>query len=148
MYNRVKKELLPTPKKSHYTFNLRDINKVFQGVCSASQKFCAEPLQIVKLWFHENMRVFHDRLINSEDRSYLVGILKDQFPRFGLAEEQVLSEERVVFGDFQQGRDVEPRHYYQITNLKQLTTMMYDLQAEYNQDPAFAGVGGKRVRHN
>lgn len=68
VYNRVKKELLPTPKKSHYTFNLRDINKVFQGLCSASMKFCAEPLTIVKLWFHENMRVFHDRLINNEDR--------------------------------------------------------------------------------
>ena len=32
IYQAIKKELLPTPAKSHYTYNMRDLSKVFQGI--------------------------------------------------------------------------------------------------------------------
>ena len=75
VYQRVREELLPTPSKSHYTFNLRDINKVFQGICNSSPKHTKTIDQLARLWYHENMRIYHDRLTTDTDREYLKKLL-------------------------------------------------------------------------
>ena len=79
IFSQVRKDLLPTPSKSHYTFNLRDISKVFQGICSASLKNCEHVVDIVRLFHHENMRVFHDRLTTEEDRQYFKELLASEY---------------------------------------------------------------------
>lgn len=114
VYDRVKKELLPTPSKSHYTFNLRDIWRVFQGMCSASPKQTPEVIDLVRLWYYENMRVYHDRLTTEEDRNYMIDLLVSFFEGHHVEKEQVYNSERLVYGDFMQGRDAENKQYIQI----------------------------------
>jgi len=75
VYNGVEEKLRPIPAKSHYTFNLRDMSKIFQGVCAASNKFVTMKIDLVRLWVHENQRVFGDRMINESDKKILLDLL-------------------------------------------------------------------------
>lgn len=65
-------ELLPTPSKSHYVFNLRDFSRVVQGTLMVrpSDKF-TKP-ELVRLWTHETFRVFGDRLTDDKDRDWFL----------------------------------------------------------------------------
>ena len=128
LYTRIKAELLPTPKKSHYTFNLRDISKVFQGICNASMKYNNTLESIIRVWYHENLRVFSDRLIEDDDRRFIRDSLIENFKVFGVEEKTILNTERIIFCDFYLGKDVDPRHYMQAPDMKQLITKVYDMQ--------------------
>ena len=61
-------KLLPTPLKSHYLFNLRDYAKVIMGICMTDKDHTPTVETLVRLWTHECLRVFSDRLTNTEDR--------------------------------------------------------------------------------
>lgn len=127
-------QLLPTPAKSHYTFNLRDLSKVFQGILMGRiQKlnvswYCVAMLvvhvinwllqnipDVLKLWYHECCRVFQDRLVNSEDRNWFESLLCSKMVDFGIDHKQILGDSPVLYGDFVSPAD--PRLYEEITDI-------------------------------
>ncbi|OQS06495.1 dynein heavy chain [Thraustotheca clavata] len=67
-YQNAMKVLLPTPKKSHYTFNLRDFSRIIQGIMLITAADDFNTTSLVKLWVHESLRVIGDRLIDEEGR--------------------------------------------------------------------------------
>ena len=68
VYNQSIAKLLPTPAKSHYTFNLRDVSRVIEGLTLQKAEGIKTGLGGVgehfRLWVHETMRVFYDRLVD------------------------------------------------------------------------------------
>ena len=148
LYATLLKELLPTPAKSHYTFNLRDIASVMQGVCSVNPKSCEEPADLIRLWVHENLRVFRDRLINEDDRAWFDNQLRVLIPKYFKGEafakadingngclewEEVVFCEipHLIYGDFMDP-NADPKLYSEITDIDKMVTTVEEYLEDYN----------------
>lgn len=68
IYHQATENFLPTPAKSHYTFNLRDFSRVIRGVLLVPSTNLSEPDKLSRLWIHETYRIFYDRLVDPDDR--------------------------------------------------------------------------------
>lgn len=77
VYNAAMVNLLPTPTKSHYLFNLRDFARVVAGVMMSPPVVIEDTSEFVKLWVHEVYRVFYDRLVMDEDRDWFFSKIKE-----------------------------------------------------------------------
>ncbi|KAL8022251.1 putative AAA+ ATPase domain, dynein heavy chain region D6 P-loop domain-containing protein [Plasmopara halstedii] len=143
IYNTVIDHLLPTPAKSHYTFNLRDLAKVFQGVLMGDAKRITKLEQMLRLWVHENLRVFNDRFTTSNDHEWFVSLLQTQVANvFGNALGTTTKKEAwdlvhptptLFYGDFMvPGAD--PRIYEEIDSLDKLQTQVEEYLNDYNAE--------------
>ncbi|KAJ3214893.1 Dynein heavy chain 1, axonemal [Dinochytrium kinnereticum] len=132
IYNTIRAELLPTPAKSHYTFNLRDLSKVVQGVLSADVKTVNIETDIVRLWVHECMRVFQDRLVDNHDKSWFLGLVKDtMLDQLQLSWPEVVTNEPLLYGDYMTP-GADPKVYTEIKDMRRLVKLAEEYLEDYN----------------
>ncbi|XP_052743009.1 dynein axonemal heavy chain 1-like [Bicyclus anynana] len=132
VFNSLVEELLPTPTKSHYTFNLRDLSKVFQGMLMVDPSFIKDEDDVIRLWYHEHQRVYQDRLVNAEDRKWFVTLLNKKIQtEFKKKSIDVIGGRLMLFGDFMDiGAD--DKKYIEITDQTELDEVLSHYLNEYN----------------
>jgi hypothetical protein len=77
------RDLPPTPSKFHYIFNLRDLSRIYNGMCLTTPDRFEKVEQFIRVWRHECMRVIFDRLISDADKELVFVRTKSRFfPRW------------------------------------------------------------------
>ncbi|EDV95581.1 GH15699 [Drosophila grimshawi] len=145
VYRESMRIFLPTPAKSHYTFSLRDITRVFQGIVMVPAKRMPDPEKLGRLWAHETYRVFYDRLVDQLDRDRLLIMAIDACKnclRFSLESAfadriepgEKLSDNdlrNLFYGNYMEP-DAEPKYYDECESYEKLEKLMKYYLREYN----------------
>ncbi|KAI8926816.1 dnah1 protein [Entophlyctis helioformis] len=132
IYNTIRAELLPTPAKSHYTFNLRDLAKVVQGLLSADLKTVNVETDIVRLWIHECQRVFQDRLVDNVDKGWFKNLIMTTMnDKLDLSWGEVVISEPLLYGDYMTP-GADPKIYTEVKDLRRLVKLAEEYLDDYN----------------
>ena len=135
IYYKMRTELLPTPAKSHYTFNLRDLSKVIQGMLQVTPAVIATKVDLARLFCHESSRVFHDRLIDDTDRKYFNQLLSELVENnFNVSiPKEKFTTSPIMFCDFtKRGVPSEDRVYLELADMKFMSNLLEEYLEEYN----------------
>ncbi|CAH8511548.1 unnamed protein product [Schistosoma rodhaini] len=138
LYHAVVSKFLPTPTKIHYLFNLRDISKIFQGLLRASKNYIDTRNSMLRLWIHEGLRVFYDRLVDEKDRATFLDLVGESLASYfdqtyhGLCP----SKQSPIFVDFMNSDN----SYEDVTDLDRLRKFMAQTLKEYNESPGMVHV--------
>ncbi|TPX32092.1 hypothetical protein SmJEL517_g04759 [Synchytrium microbalum] len=149
LYSGAIQNLLPTPSKSHYVFNLRDFARVVQGLLLAGPDKFTEGSKILRLWTHEVYRVFYDRLVDDVDRNWFFTTVRDLVAKHfascgkfdqvfahldankdGKVEDDDLRS--LIFGNYALP-DAAVKYYDEVANISKVSDVIKGRLDEYNQ---------------
>ncbi|KAF5834888.1 hypothetical protein DUNSADRAFT_8192 [Dunaliella salina] len=162
VYSTIAAELLPTPAKMHYLFNLRDLSKVFQGMSTVGSGVISDRAKLVRLWVHEVLRVFHDRLVDDPDRVWICEVIKSHIEsHFRISVDEALGrikappepgEEEsklcvvgvnelrtLLWGDFMIP-GAEPPKYDEVEDMAAMAAVVQEHMANYNAGERVDGI--------
>eukprot|EP00435_Cladocopium_sp_Y103_P005749 s2207_g1.t2 len=148
IFKQALKDLLPTPAKSHYLFNLRDIWRVFLGLCTLSSKKANQREVVFRCWCHEIQRVFGDRLTDNQDSKWMTSQIKSTLAYLGITKrinihaghledsfqvyyETIYVRERLIFASFL-NQDADQKFYEEVLDVQAMKECIEEYLDEYN----------------
>jgi len=128
---------MPTARKFHYQFNLRDLSNIVQGLTNTTKDLYTSALMLVRLWVHECERVFQDRMITVEDcEKYLEfqkKVIEKNFSDLGV---DAILERPLIYSTFTYTKSDGTNGYMPIPNMAKLAEITNHKLAEYNESNA------------
>ncbi|KAM9056172.1 dynein axonemal heavy chain 10 isoform 4-T4 [Megaptera novaeangliae] len=134
LYKNIVQDLLPTPSKFHYIFNLRDLSRIFNGLVLTNPERFQTVTQMVRVWRNECLRVFHDRLIDETDKQLVEEHIGSLVTVHFNDDVEVVMRDPILFGDFRMAlHEEETRIYEDIQDYEAAKALFQEILEEYNE---------------
>ena len=128
-------QFMPTARKFHYQFNLRDFSKVVQNMnLAVPGHYKGQPQLIIRMWAHECNRVWLDRLIFDEDRDAYKVFMTNALKEFGeLGKAEAVFEEPLLYTSYVAACEGHEAAYLPIKGMDHLKEILEAKLEEYNE---------------
>ncbi|KAF8821953.1 dynein heavy chain family protein, partial [Cardiosporidium cionae] len=113
LYSRFCEYFIPTAKMPQYSFSLRQLSHVFQGIQMAHPSAFEEEASFVRLWKHELHRIFGDRISDITHKIWFEEQVKEISFKYLSTEETISTKESSLWSTFLKNDDGE-RIYQEI----------------------------------
>ena len=143
LWGKVQAKMLPTPAKFHYSFNMRDLSRIFQGIMYSPREAIVDEPYLVSLWRHECDRVFCDKLNTHDDKNWFTTVivklietecgapmakLQATPPSFvSFLKEPIYDDEGVCI-------DEHPKYYEKVPSLPELKLRVEGFMQTFNEE--------------
>ncbi|CAE8616972.1 unnamed protein product [Polarella glacialis] len=145
LWTKVQKSLLPTPARFHYSFNMRELSRIFQGIMETPLNVITNEERLVSLWRHECTRVFADKLARMQDKNFLDKCIHEFAAEHfgdGLASRTAPTQWWCDFqrdkevqrsGDEEDDEPVAPKIYEPVESFERVCKKAYEYLAMFNE---------------
>ncbi|XP_049903056.1 dynein axonemal heavy chain 11 [Epinephelus moara] len=132
LHHKMVHSFLPTAIKFHYTFNLRDLSNIFQGILFARPDCVVESIDLALLWLHESCRVYSDRLVDVKDLQLFRKLQMETVHEcFEGLEDKKVTKQPLLYCHFAQMGD--EASYAPVTDWAVLRSILTDALESYNE---------------
>jgi dynein heavy chain len=134
IHTQVNSRFLPSAIKFMYNWNMRELSNIFQGCCMAKSDYFIKPTMLVRLFIHETVRVFADRLVSEPEIDIFMDMFKEVNKKaIGTIPVDEQFEEPIIFTNFVTTTDGS---YLPIPSIDKLRNVLDAKLLEYNESNA------------
>ncbi|VVC32244.1 Hypothetical protein CINCED_3A002285 [Cinara cedri] len=131
-HNKILTIFLPTAIKFHYTFNLRDMSNVFQGLMFATGECITSTSSFIRLWLHETSRIYGDKLTEKKDQETFTKTITEQIKKtFSDVPDNEYLISPLIFSHFAEG--IGDQRYMPVQSWTTLQKLLNDAMTSYNE---------------
>ncbi|RDD42081.1 Dynein beta chain, ciliary [Trichoplax sp. H2] len=132
LHHKVTSHFLPTAIKFHYTFNLRDLSNIFQGILFSTPDCIRVQTDLVRIWMHESYRVYSDKLVDDKDLEYFDRLVADMVRKnFDDIDEEPLAVRPLLYSHFSGG--IGDLKYMPIQDWHSINKILEEALDSYNE---------------
>jgi len=130
-------QLMPTARKFHYQFNLRDFSKIIQNLMLAQPaSYRSKPMDMIRMWAHECHRVWLDRLIFDADRELYMNLMRTALKEFPDVKEEAVFETPLLYTSYVAACEGGEPNYLPVADMQRLKGVLEAKLEEYNEQVA------------